>query len=73
MLVLTDRLCSLSGKSRLYHQESQGDPGVYAAIGSDSGEAGGDPGFIVGENGVVVVDSFEDVAIAQNLLRKSRN
>ena len=42
--------------------------GVYAAIGSDSGKAGGDAGFIIGENGVVVVDTFEDVAPAQNLL-----
>ena len=42
--------------------------GVYAAIGSDTGKAGSNAGFIIGENGVVVVDTFEDVVPAQNLL-----
>ncbi len=42
--------------------------GIYAAIGSDSGKAGSNAGFIIGENGVLVVDTFEDVVPAQNLL-----
>ncbi len=42
--------------------------GVYAAIGSDSGKAGSNAGFIIGENAVLVVDTFEDVVPAQNLL-----
>ena len=42
--------------------------GVYAAIGSDSGKAGSNAGFIIGENAVLVVDTFEDVLPAQNLL-----
>lgn len=42
--------------------------GIYAAIGSDGGKAGSNAGFIIGSNGVVVVDTFEDVAPAQDLL-----
>lgn len=42
--------------------------GVYAAIGADGGKAGSNAGFIIGSNGVVVVDTFEDVVPAQNLL-----
>ncbi|HWF04455.1 MAG TPA: MBL fold metallo-hydrolase [Candidatus Angelobacter sp.] len=42
--------------------------GVYAAIGSDTGKAGSNAGFIVGSNGVVVVDTFEDPAPARDLL-----
>src|ERR1041384_6907983 len=46
--------------------------GVYAAIGSDSGKAGSNAGFIIGSNGVVVVDTFEDVAPARDLLAEIR-
>jgi cyclase len=42
--------------------------GIYAAIGSDTGKAGSNAGFIIGENGVMVVDTFEDVVPAQALL-----
>jgi glyoxylase-like metal-dependent hydrolase (beta-lactamase superfamily II) len=42
--------------------------GVYAALGSDGGKAGSNAGFIVGGNGVVVVDTFEDPEPARNLL-----
>ena len=42
--------------------------GVYAAIGSDTGKAGSNAGFIIGNDGVVVVDTFEGVAPAQKLL-----
>jgi cyclase len=42
--------------------------GVYAAIGSDTGKAGSNAGFIIGSNGVVVVDTFEAVAPAEKLL-----
>ena len=42
--------------------------GVYAAVGSDSGKAGSNAGFIIGNNGVVVVDTFEGIAPAQDLL-----
>jgi glyoxylase-like metal-dependent hydrolase (beta-lactamase superfamily II) len=42
--------------------------GVYAAIGRDGGKAGSNAGFIVGSNGVLVVDTFEDQAPARDLL-----
>src|SRR6478735_9009324 len=42
--------------------------GVYAAIGSDTGKAGSNAGFIIGNNGVVVVDTFEGIAPAQDPL-----
>lgn len=46
--------------------------GVYAAIAADRGKAGSNAGFIIGTNGVVVVDSFEDVASARDLLAEIR-
>jgi cyclase len=46
--------------------------GIYAAIGSDGGRAGSNAGFIIGSNGVVVVDTFEDVAPARDLLAEIR-
>src|SRR6478752_5173000 len=46
--------------------------GVYAAIGTDGGKAGSNAGFIVGSNGVVVVDTFEGVAPARDLLAEIR-
>jgi glyoxylase-like metal-dependent hydrolase (beta-lactamase superfamily II) len=46
--------------------------GVYAAIGSDGGKAGSNAGFIIGSNGVVVIDTFEDVAPASDLLAEIR-
>src|SRR5947199_843193 len=46
--------------------------GVYAAIGADGGKAGSNAGFIVGSNGVVVVDTFEAVGPARDLLAAIR-
>ncbi len=46
--------------------------GIYAAIGSDGGRAGSNASFIVGSNGVVVVDTFEDAAPARDLLAEIR-
>jgi cyclase len=42
--------------------------GVYAALGADGGKAGSNAGFVVGSNGVVVIDTFEDPAPARDLL-----
>jgi cyclase len=42
--------------------------GVYAALGSDGGKAGSNAGFVVGSNGVLVVDTFEGTEPAQALL-----
>ena len=46
--------------------------GVYAAISGDGSKAGSNAGFIVGSNGVAVVDTFVDVAPAKDLLAETR-
>ena len=46
--------------------------GVYAAVSGDSSKAGSNAGFIVGSNGVVVVDTFQDIAPAKELLAEIR-
>ena len=46
--------------------------GVYAAIVADGSRAGGNSGFIIGTNGVVVVDTFIDAAPARHLLEEIR-
>ncbi|HYJ91628.1 MAG TPA: MBL fold metallo-hydrolase, partial [Pyrinomonadaceae bacterium] len=46
--------------------------GVYAALGEDGGVAGSNAGFIVGSNGVAVVDTFTGVAPAKDLLAEIR-
>ena len=46
--------------------------GVYAAIGADGGKAGSNAGFVIGSNGVLVIDTFEDVAPARDLLAEIR-
>lgn len=42
--------------------------GVYAAVSSDDSKAGSNAGFIVGTNSVVVVDTFEQLGPARELL-----
>lgn len=46
--------------------------GVYAAISPDGNKAGSNAGFVVGTNGVLVVDTFVDVAPARELLAEIR-
>jgi len=46
--------------------------GIYAAVSGDGSKAGSNAGFIVGSNGVLVVDTFEDVAPAKELLAEIR-
>jgi cyclase len=46
--------------------------GVYAAIGADGGKAGSNAGFVIGGNGVVVIDTFEGVEPARALLAEIR-
>ncbi len=46
--------------------------GVYAAVANEGGKAGSNAGFIVGSNGVVVVDTFQDAAPARALLAEIR-
>ena len=46
--------------------------GIYAAISPDRSRAGSNSGFIVGANGVAVVDTFIDVDPAKELLAEIR-
>jgi cyclase len=46
--------------------------GAFAAIANEGGRAGGNAGFVIGDNGVAVIDTFEDPAVAQALLAKIR-
>lgn len=47
--------------------------GIYAAIAAPGGKAGSNAGFVVGSNGVLVIDSFIDPAAAQELLAAIHN
>ncbi len=47
-------------------------PGVWAAIVSDEGKAGGNAGFVVGDDGVAVIDTFQDPEPAAALLAEIR-
>ena len=46
--------------------------GVYAAVSPDGSKAGSNAGFVVGSNGVLVVDTFVSVAPARDLLAEIR-
>ena len=46
--------------------------GIYAAIDNAKGEAGANAGFVIGDEAVVVVDSFENAAAARALLGEIR-
>ncbi|HEV2101748.1 MAG TPA: MBL fold metallo-hydrolase [Candidatus Acidoferrum sp.] len=43
-------------------------PNVWAAIDDSKGDAGANAGFVVGDNGVAVIDTFENEAAAKALL-----
>jgi len=45
---------------------------IYAAIDNTKGEAGANAGFIIGDDAVIVVDTFENAAAAQALLGEIR-
>ena len=46
--------------------------GIYAAVDNSKGEAGGNAGFIIGDEAVVVVDTFENAPAAKALLGEIR-
>lgn len=46
--------------------------GVYAAVSPDRSKAGSNAGFVVGSNGVLVVDTFEGAEPAKELLAEIR-
>src|SRR5262245_29286851 len=47
-------------------------PGVYAAIDNSKGESGANAGFVVGDDGVAVIDTFENEPAARVLLGEIR-
>jgi len=47
-------------------------PGIWAAIVSDTGLAGGNAGFVIGDDGVLVIDTFQDPRPAKTLLAEIR-
>ncbi len=55
----------------LFEIKKVGD-GVYAAISPGESKAGANAGFVVGEDGVAVIDTFEDASAAKVLLDEIR-
>ena len=45
---------------------------VYAAIDNAKGDAGANAGFVIGDDGVLVIDTFENEAAAKQLLAEIR-
>jgi len=45
-------------------------PNIWAAIDTPNGDAGANAGFVVGDNGVLVIDTFENEAAAKALMHE---
>jgi cyclase len=58
--------------TQLPFQLKQIAPNVWAAIDDAKGDAGANAGFIVGDDGVAVIDSFENEAAAKAMLAEIR-
>jgi cyclase len=71
-LLLTGPLARAAGAGPLFTLQQVGQ-GIWAAIAVPGSHAGSNAGFIIGDNSVLVVDSFEDPAAAQALLRVIRD
>jgi cyclase len=46
--------------------------GIWAAVVNDEGLAGGNAGFVIGDDGVLVIDTFQDPRPARTLLTEIR-
>src|SRR5271166_1963403 len=46
--------------------------GIWAAIVNDEGLAGGNAGFVIGDDGVLVIDTFQDPRPARAMLAEIR-
>jgi cyclase len=58
-------------ESNLFEIKKIGD-GVYAAISPGESKAGANAGFVIGDDGVAVIDTFEDASAAKVLLEEIR-
>src|SRR6204780_2181054 len=47
-------------------------PGIWAAVVNDEGLAGGNAGFVIGDDGVAVIDTFQDPRPARVMLAEIR-
>jgi hypothetical protein len=45
-------------------------PNIWAAIGTPNGGADGNAGFLMGDDGALVIDSFENEAAAKALINE---
>src|SRR5271169_5555833 len=61
-----------TGGAQLSFQLKQIAPKVWAAIDDAKGDAGANAGFVVGDDGVAVIDSFENEAAAKVMLSEIR-
>ncbi len=71
ILIVTWPLSRASEAGPGYRLQKVGD-GVWAATASDDGLAGGNVGFVIGGDGVAVIDTFQDPRPAQALLLEIR-
>ncbi len=62
---------SAKAESGLFEIKKIGD-GVYAAISPGESKAGANAGFVIGDDGVAVIDTFEDASAAKVLLEEIR-
>jgi cyclase len=69
LLALTARL--LPGAVPDFRLQKLGN-GIWAAIVNDEGLAGGNAGFVIGDDGVLVVDTFQDPRPANAMLAEIR-
>lgn len=62
---------SCLAQSATFNLQEIGD-GVWAAIVNDGGKAGGNAGFVVGDDSIAVIDTFEDAGAAREFMAAIR-
>jgi cyclase len=70
-LFLLSGLVSVSAAEPDFRLQKIGDR-IWAAIVNDAGLAGGNAGFVIGDDGVLVIDTFQDPRPARALLAEIR-
>jgi glyoxylase-like metal-dependent hydrolase (beta-lactamase superfamily II) len=70
-LLTASSIANAAGSAPFFALHQLG-PGIWAALALPGSHAGSNAGFIVGDDAVLVVDSFEDPAAAQALLQVIR-